>query len=426
MWGAAGVALFALGGLTWLALAILGFPGIEHKDTVPVDTLLNVLKLVFAVVAGAGALVALVMGYRRQRVAEAQNVLAKEAGEREHTREGREQSRVLNERFATASGQLGHDKAAVRLAGVYAMAGLADDWYEHRQTCISVLCATLRMPYAPGPSATPEPDLQGRTHHRLRQRREPGPTEELLDHWEVRQTVIRCIRAHLLPRSARSWQGYDFDFTGTVFDSADFSDADFSGGTVTFRGATFSGGVVNFRDAKFSGADVDFRDAKFSSGTVTFDGAEFSNGLVAFGGAEFSDGWAAFRKAKFSGGSLLDFREAKFSGGKVSFMEATFSKGKVAFDKATFSKSDVMFSLATFSDGTVSFRKATFSGGTVTFFTAAFSGSEVSFRKATFSGGTVTFSTVASWERPPMFDDGVLDNPPAGLLLPSSPEPQER
>jgi hypothetical protein len=49
--------------------------------------------------------------------------------------------RTLNERFATAAEQLGSDKPAVRLAGVYAMAGLADDWEENRQTCADVLCA---------------------------------------------------------------------------------------------------------------------------------------------------------------------------------------------------------------------------------------------------------------------------------------------
>ncbi len=44
-----------------------------------------------------------------------------------------QRTRTLNERFATAAGQLGNDKqAAVRLAGVYAMAGLADDWPENR------------------------------------------------------------------------------------------------------------------------------------------------------------------------------------------------------------------------------------------------------------------------------------------------------
>jgi len=39
-----------------------------------------------------------------------------------------QRTRTLNERFATAAGQLGDDKPpTVRLAGVYAMAGLADD-----------------------------------------------------------------------------------------------------------------------------------------------------------------------------------------------------------------------------------------------------------------------------------------------------------
>ena len=39
-----------------------------------------------------------------------------------------QRTRTLNERFATAAEQLGSDKPPVQLAGVYAMAGLADDW----------------------------------------------------------------------------------------------------------------------------------------------------------------------------------------------------------------------------------------------------------------------------------------------------------
>jgi hypothetical protein len=54
--------------------------------------------------------------------------------------------RLFNERFTTAAGQLGSETPAVRLAGVYAMAGLADDWTDQRQTCIDVLCAYLRLP----------------------------------------------------------------------------------------------------------------------------------------------------------------------------------------------------------------------------------------------------------------------------------------
>src|SRR5689334_22112552 len=63
-----------------------------------------------------------------------------------------QRTRTLNERPATAAEQLGGDKSpAIRLAGVYAMAGLADDWKENRQTCVDVLCAYLRLPYEPDP-----------------------------------------------------------------------------------------------------------------------------------------------------------------------------------------------------------------------------------------------------------------------------------
>jgi len=56
-----------------------------------------------------------------------------------------QRTRTLNERFATAADRLCTDRSpAVRLAGVYAMAGLADDWPENRQTCIDVLCGYLR------------------------------------------------------------------------------------------------------------------------------------------------------------------------------------------------------------------------------------------------------------------------------------------
>ena len=93
-----------------------------------------------------------------------------------------QRTRTLNERFATAAEQLGDDKPpAVRLAGVYAMAGLADDWPENRQTCVDVLCGYLRMPYEPDPGQeAPEPERLAFRASR-----------------EVRHTVIRVITAHL-------------------------------------------------------------------------------------------------------------------------------------------------------------------------------------------------------------------------------------
>ena len=48
-----------------------------------------------------------------------------------------QRTRTRNERFDTVAEHLGSDKPpAVRVAGVYAMAGLADDWPDHRQMCV--------------------------------------------------------------------------------------------------------------------------------------------------------------------------------------------------------------------------------------------------------------------------------------------------
>jgi hypothetical protein len=218
-----------------------------------------------------------------------------------------QRTRTLNEWFATAAGQLGSDKpAAVRLAGAYAMAGLADDWPENRQTCVEVLCAYLRLPYEPDPGdEAPEPErLAFRASH------------------EVRRTVIRVITAHLRDRAAKSWQGLNFDFTGAVFDGGDFSGAKFSGGTVSFWHAEFSGGeVILFDSANFSGGEVDFSGAKFSGGEISFDGAKFPGGEISFSGAKFPGGEISFDGAGFSG-STVDFSGAKFSGSTVDFSGA--------------------------------------------------------------------------------------------------------
>jgi hypothetical protein len=51
--------------------------------------------------------------------------------------------------YTKAADQLGSEKAPVRLAGMYALERLAQSTPEQRQTIVNVLCAYLRMPYAP-------------------------------------------------------------------------------------------------------------------------------------------------------------------------------------------------------------------------------------------------------------------------------------
>ena len=167
------LAVVGLGGLTWLAWALLHYPRLPRTGAISLHDAVGVLQLVFASVAGAGALVALIVAYRRQKIAEADSV---------HDR-----TWVFNERFTAIAAQLGDAQPAVRLAGVHAMAGLADDWRANRQTCIDVLCAYLRMPYEPDPG-------------------EGAPAAERLAFRagrEVRHTVIRVITATSSPARPR-------------------------------------------------------------------------------------------------------------------------------------------------------------------------------------------------------------------------------
>jgi len=354
---------------------------------------------------------------------------------------GRGGTRDFKERFTAIKAQLGHAISAPRLAGVHAMADLADDWPEKRQNCVDVLCGYLRMPYKPDPGQeAPEPERLAFQASR-----------------EVRHTVIRVLAAHLKDDAAVSWQGLNLDFGCVAFDGGDFSGAVFSGGHVSFAGAAFSG-QVGFGGAVFSGGEVSFVGATFSDGEVSFDGAEFSDGEVSFALAQFSGGSVGLSNTRFSGsqvsfddalfsGGTVSFSNAGFSGGTVSFARAGFSGGMVSFDGAGFSGSQVSFDGAGFSGSQVSFDgaefsgsqvsfaraefsgwidgvwvnyvRAEFSGGEVSFDGAGFSGGKVSFDGAEFSGGTVDFARIRWWSHPPMFSWG--SKSPAGVVLPVQP-----
>lgn len=313
-----------------------------------------------------------------------------------------QRARTLNERFATAAGQLGDDKpAAVQVAGVYAMAGLADDWPENRQTCVDVLCGYLRMPYAPDRG---EVAPQG-ARFAFQARR------------EVRHTAIRVIAAHLRDDVGKeSWQGLNFDFTGVVFDGGDFSGIRVPSGTVSFRDAQFVGGRVDFDGAQFSGGAVDFSRAEFSGGIVAFTSTQFSGGAVDFIDTRFSGGAIDFSAARFRRGTV-DFIGAYFLGGHINFGGARFTGSEVSFLSARFRGSQVGFGYVWFSGGVVGFIDGEFSGGHVGFRRAHFSGSTVSFSEAEFTGGAVNFSEPEDWSHPPVFP--WTGKPPPGVKLPA-------
>jgi hypothetical protein len=88
----------------------------------------------------------------------------------------------------------------VRLAGVYAMGELADDWQAGQQACIDVLCAYLRMPYTPpAESSDEQPPSQPRTNGVGL--RKPNPhAGKPLNHVADRTSTIATYRAgHEVP-----------------------------------------------------------------------------------------------------------------------------------------------------------------------------------------------------------------------------------
>ncbi|MEY9888445.1 uncharacterized protein YjbI with pentapeptide repeats [Catenulispora sp. MAP5-51] len=374
-----------------LVLALWGL-GLTGKISQSTSEVLDLVKLGFALVAGVGGTVGLVLAYQRHLIAveAGQRERAKEA--REDAKEAREEAKLFNERFGTAASQLASEQYAVKLAGVYAMAKLADDWDTGRQTCINVLCANLRRGY----TSRPADDV------------EPAELLAFHDNQDFRHTVIAVIATRLRDPDS-GWHRCSFDFRGAAFDGGDFRGAIFSAGTVDFRGATFTGGTVDFGSTTFSGSVVDFSSTTFSGGTVYFGSATFSSGTVTFGGARLSGGTVYFNRATFSG-AAVSFRAAKFSAGIVYFGGATFTGGTVDFGSATFSGGTVDFSDATFTGGTVDFSDATFTSGTV------------DFSDATFTGGTVDFSEAPDFSVPPHFDFQP-DAVPTGLLLPARPDP---
>ncbi|WP_328908707.1 hypothetical protein OG230_03855 [Streptomyces sp. NBC_00234] len=220
-------AVLVAGGIFYGLVVLLGFTGIDTTEKLDASTLFDLVKLSFGVVAGAGALVALVVAYRRQRV--------DEAGAH------REATRLHTERFSQAIDKLGSASPPVRLGGVHALAGLADDapTRDLRQTCIDVLCAYLRLPFSPDPGDPPDgtslTDEQREAHedksNRYREQR------------EVRHTILRLIGDHYRrPQgTSRSWQGHNLDLTGASIDGwLDFTGATFSDGNLDFASATLA------------------------------------------------------------------------------------------------------------------------------------------------------------------------------------------
>jgi uncharacterized protein YjbI with pentapeptide repeats len=272
---------------------------------------------------------------------------------------GPEPAHQASDPFGHATDQLGSDKAAVRMSGLYWLERLAQDEPERRQTAMNVICGYLRMPFTPTSTRpTPGEDQAARDRH-----------ERWLEEREVRTLAQRILEGHLYPHRHSGdhyhhfqdtvptfWDNIhldlssanliDFTLAHCRFDKALFIDTEFNGiadfSDIRIRGASFDG-------ARFKG-DADFSSSKLGSCTftqATFDSlATFSQAELDqpdFKDVEFSEiakfyrtsfRWgASFNRAKFRGAA--EFRAAQFGTPQgsesepvdTSFAHATFAMG---------------------------------------------------------------------------------------------------
>ncbi|MEI2279583.1 hypothetical protein OHC50_19170 [Paenarthrobacter ilicis] len=134
------------------------------------DKLFEVLRNAVTTAAALGVGITLFFSYRRQQTAERSQELAVEAQltaanaqqvaadalqlstqqhELDQNRRLDALAADLRARYSKAAEQLASEQLAIKIAGIYSLAALADDWAEHgdldqRQICIDLLCSPFR------------------------------------------------------------------------------------------------------------------------------------------------------------------------------------------------------------------------------------------------------------------------------------------
>jgi uncharacterized protein YjbI with pentapeptide repeats len=369
-----------------LALWLLGVWSASPKGVPDPSRLrLERIKTGLAVTAGLAAAVTLLITLRRQAWSEqAQQFSQADALEQR-----------ITELYVAAAEQLGSDKAAVRLAGLYALERLGQDNVKLRQTVVEVLCAYLRMPFSP-PADVLRENAAASPQALAADAEVPEPETQAnrLEELQVRQTAQRLLANHLrqtqepgTPEPDGYWRGpagerMNLDLVGAVLVGFDLAHC--HAGEVRLSGAQLHRDV-NLIGVHFHG-DVDFVGAQFHSNAdlrrAEFHGQASLLRLQVWGDTNLHStqfhrdtelrwvvlhGHAELVGAQFRG--CVNMRDAQFRG-NADLADAQFHN-RAAFIGARF-------------QGFASFRKAQFYGDAVLFRARVFGDAEL--REAQFHG----------------------------------------
>ena len=191
------------------------------------------------------------------------------------------------ERFTTIAGQLADPNPAVRIAGVYAMEALTNDWlakshwYSWRwtpgrhagrreaQACINVLCAYLRLPYTPPPGATTVTKQVVTTRRGRTTARNTGATVETHHEYRNDDRLIRSNIVNLMAENVRSVPRFGHKKRSTLMDRSSY-------GPSSRRQKVLK--RLSFKAPEWSYLDFDLENVRFLD-AVTFDDAHFRGAL---------------------------------------------------------------------------------------------------------------------------------------------------
>lgn len=268
------------------------------------------------------------------------------------TEQRHETTKELNSRFTTASGQLGNQtSAAIRQAGAYALAALANDWDQQedaaqKQVCIDVLCGYLRSTdQHPADETTTPPRADN----------------------EVKATIQQIIADHLRPEQDKTtgrWSTNTIDLSDTdlrnvnfkncqFLANAKFDNAKLLGNSANFTYAHFAGAAsfnkttfkvatqIRMDHIKFTGTSADFYEASFAAATdINFFKATFKANRTNFIRANFNAIHIGFEGAQFKSSQKVSFGNVKFRANELSFEQAVFNSPRTNFFRVTFDVSD--------------------------------------------------------------------------------------
>ena len=256
------VALFALLAATsiWLTTMWLLHEAQAAPENQRAQVRIDAIRTGLTVGIGAGGAFALLLGARRQWLNERSQAhtegvaLINEADATE---------RRITELYSRAVDQLGNDQPAVRLGALYSLEQLAQNYNNHRQMIVDVICGYLRMPSGLAPY-TDEREESGE----VPSRREGDEKES-----QVRLTAQRILTGHMRggristereeagtsPVEESFWPDITVDLRGAVLNWWDWTG--FTPAIAMFDNAKFVNGA-NFAHANFT-SDVWFTGTEF-------------------------------------------------------------------------------------------------------------------------------------------------------------------